>query len=148
VIAGLALDGTIIIVGAGLYIQKQTKKLMGIVIACAVTNLLLNLALVPVLGILGSAVSTLVSYALLAFAAGWLSRQLLPKVVPWGSLAKFSFLALIMYLAIFSIDLGTAWLTMLVKMGLGVVVYGILVLAFDPVVREALANSVERYRTK
>ena len=61
-----------------------------VTIVAAAVNVALNLALVPHLGINGSALATLVSYAVLAAAMAALSRLLLPLARPdlrlWGAL--------------------------------------------------------------
>lgn len=52
----------------------RTGRLAAATVAAAVLNLVLNLALVPALGIEGSAVATVASYAALALASGAMTR--------------------------------------------------------------------------
>jgi len=51
---------------AGIYIEKKTYYVPYYTVAGAVVNIAANYALIPVLGILGSALSTLVSYVVMA----------------------------------------------------------------------------------
>lgn len=75
------LYGAFTVATTGLNLESQTRKLPGLMGVAAVANLLLNLALVPLVGYLGAAVSTVVSYGLLAVTAGWVSQRAYP--VPW-----------------------------------------------------------------
>jgi len=75
------LYGTYSIVGAGLPIVGRSKTLAGVMGTAAVTSLVLNLLLIPVLGIYGAALSTVVGYGVLVLLAGTLSQRQFP--VPW-----------------------------------------------------------------
>ncbi|HEX2766177.1 MAG TPA: oligosaccharide flippase family protein [Candidatus Limnocylindria bacterium] len=75
------LYGTYSIVGAGLSIVGRSRTLAGVMGAAAILALVLNLLLIPLLGIYGAAVSTLAGYLALALLAGRLSQRHFP--VPW-----------------------------------------------------------------
>ena len=62
VIGGMALDGVTNFLGAGLYIERHPRWLMGLTTGSAVFNVGLNAVLVPRLGIVGAAAATLVCY--------------------------------------------------------------------------------------
>ena len=73
--------GIFTIVTTGLNLESQTRRVPLVMGMAAVVNVLLNLALIPLLGFIGAAVSTLVSYGLLAVAGGFVSQRFYP--VPW-----------------------------------------------------------------
>ncbi|MDQ3689785.1 MAG: oligosaccharide flippase family protein [Chloroflexota bacterium] len=75
------LYGIFTIVSTGLNLESQTRRVPIILGGAAIGSVLLNLVLIPVLGYLGAAVSTLVSYAVLALAAGMVSQRFYR--VPW-----------------------------------------------------------------
>ena len=60
------LYGIYTIVATGLNLESQTRRLPLIMGATAVTNVVLNLLLIPRLGYMGAAVSTILSYGMLA----------------------------------------------------------------------------------
>lgn len=77
-----------------LYAAKQTGRIAGYVVATALLNLALNLALVPIIGAMGAALATLFSYGALAAVTAWRARQLVRVAFPWGALASVVLLVL------------------------------------------------------
>lgn len=69
------------IVGTGLNLESQTRWVPVTMGIPAVLNVILNLVLVPNVGFMGAAVSTLASYALLALLTGLAAHRYYP--VPW-----------------------------------------------------------------
>lgn len=75
------LYGVFTIVSTGLNLESQTRRVPLILGGVAIGNVVLNLALIPALGYLGAAASTLLSYGLLAVVAGIVSQRYYR--VPW-----------------------------------------------------------------
>lgn len=75
------LYGIFTIVSTGLNLESQTRRVPLLMGTAAGANVLLNLALIPWMGFMGAAVSTVVSYALLAVLAGVVSQRY--YAVPW-----------------------------------------------------------------
>lgn len=140
VAGGMAISGSLGIIAAGLYIHKRSLFMASLMAICAVLNVALNIWLIPLLGIAGSAIATLIAYAILTIGAWRASYRLLPISFPWGSAAKFSVLSIIMYLAVTAISLGNPWATVSAQVALGVGLYALLVLAFDGRSRAALRS--------
>ena len=103
VIAGMVVDGTAPMLGAGLFIHRRTWTIMGVVTSCAALNIGLNLVLVPRVGIVGAALSTLASYAATSLLLAAAGRHLLPVAVPWATLLRAAAASLAMYLAVTAI---------------------------------------------
>jgi O-antigen/teichoic acid export membrane protein len=141
VIAGMVVDGTNTMVGAGLFIHRKTRTIMSIVIVCAAINIGLNLLLVPRIGILGSAIATLVSYSVTSLAMGVAAERLLHVPMPWGTLLRSGAAAAIMYLSLMYILPGHRFLTVGVRAAVGGMVYAAIIVLVDPDARE-LANKV------
>ncbi|MBI3899536.1 MAG: oligosaccharide flippase family protein [Gammaproteobacteria bacterium] len=148
VVAGMVFDGAIVIAGAGLYIHKRTKTILMVIAACAVFNLVLNFALVPVWGIRGSAVATLVSYAVLISSVLVFGRRWLRFPFPWAAVLKFAPLAAIMYFAVIHVELGSGLENLFARVAVGAVVYVGLVLAADSNARDALQAVWARIRNR
>lgn len=64
VATGLALNGMNFVFFSGLYYKKKTQIILKISIFSAVLNVVLNIFLIPVFGLIGAAVATLISYAM------------------------------------------------------------------------------------
>ncbi len=100
VIAGMVVEGTGSIIGAGLFIQRRTRTLMAIVLGCALLNIGLNVVLVPHIGIVGSAIATLVAYSVDVLALRLTSNGILPVEIPWATIARAGLLSVAMYFAL------------------------------------------------
>jgi O-antigen/teichoic acid export membrane protein len=147
VIAGLVIDGAGSIFGAGLYIFKQTRIMMWMVAGCAVLNLVANLLLIPFFGIEGAALATLISYGALGLLIWLLGRKQLPVSFPVVDTLKYAGMALIMYYVVTRVQVPGAVLGLVLKVALGVAVYGVLVLLFDRRARGLLRDVLERWRS-
>ena len=75
------LYGIFTIVSTGLNLESQTRRLPAVMGATAATNVILNLVLIPRLGYMGAAISTILSYGMLALMTGRVSQRYYP--VPW-----------------------------------------------------------------
>jgi O-antigen/teichoic acid export membrane protein len=75
------LYGIFNIVSAGLNIAGQTRRLPAVMAGAAAVNIALNLILIPVIGLYGAALATVVSYGVLALLAERASQRHYP--VPW-----------------------------------------------------------------
>jgi len=73
--------GIFTIVTTGLNLESQTRRLPLVMGVTAAVNVGLNLLLIPRLGYLGAAISTVASYGILAVVAGRVSQRYYP--VPW-----------------------------------------------------------------
>ena len=70
--------GMFTILTTGINLAGQTRRLPFIMGAAAIANVGLNLALIPVLGYLGAAISTILGYGLLAVIGGLASHRFYP----------------------------------------------------------------------
>jgi O-antigen/teichoic acid export membrane protein len=137
VCSGIILQGAAQSLAAGLYIHRRTQVIMRVLIACAALNLVLNYLLIPHLGIVGSAVATLLGGAILSGALAFAARPLLRVRFPWGTLARAGASSLVMYHLVTRLDAGSPLATLFVRMAAGAACYGLLVLAIDRPTRDA-----------
>lgn len=77
---------------AGIFIAENTKKLAQITLIGAGATIIVNLILVPRLGMMGSAIATLISYGLMAVLIYWYSTRSFK--VPYNLWQGFSVIAL------------------------------------------------------
>jgi O-antigen/teichoic acid export membrane protein len=146
VIAGMVVDGASAMTGAGLFIARRTRRVMAIVMTGATLNIALNLVLIPRLGIVGSAIATLVSYAATAFLFAWAGRSFLRVTLPWGTLARAGATSLAMYLVVSGVYGGHGLLTVGVRAVAGVVLYVGAMWAVDPDARGIVDRVLRRAR--
>ncbi|MDE2150102.1 MAG: oligosaccharide flippase family protein [Gammaproteobacteria bacterium] len=136
VIAGMLISGGTPIFSAGIYIKKQTKVVMYSVMAAAIANLALTIALTPVFGIVGAGVATLLSYVLYSSSTAYFGRHTINIRMPWPDLVKFCALSAIMYWAVTQFRLHNLALKLPIQIVAGVVIYGLLLLLSDRPIRD------------
>jgi O-antigen/teichoic acid export membrane protein len=146
VIAGMVVDGTNAMVGAGLFIERRTRRIMAIIMSCAALNIGLNLVLVPRIGIVGSAIATLVSYAATSVLLAVAGRKFLPVTLPWPTLARAGAASLAMYLAVAGFYRGHGLATVGARAVIGAALYAALMWVIDPDARAMLRNVLRRPR--
>jgi O-antigen/teichoic acid export membrane protein len=146
VIGGMIVDGTNTMVGAGLFIHRKTRTIMSIVLSCAVLNIVLNLILVPRIGILGSAIATLVCYAGAALGMTWAGRALLPIALPWRTIFVAGAASLVMYFAVAHLVPGRRLISVGVRVVAGAAVYGGLMVLLSSEARDMARAALKRVR--
>lgn len=111
-----------------LYLFKKTK-IVGIIWAgVAILNIILNIILIPIFGILGAALTTLLAY-IIALALTWyFSTKYLSFVIDWTSIGKNIIASSLMAAAIIAFH-PTGLIQTLTAIVLGALFYGILILA-------------------
>ena len=117
------------------------KDLFKITVVAVVANIVLNAALIPVIGIAGAAIATLVTMGLNAVLALWVLSKMLTIRLEAGSLLNILKASVVMSLFVgvyrMLIPLSNVWLA-LVPVVLGGIIYGVLVLKFDRKIYEEL----------
>jgi len=110
------------------------KDLFKITVVAVAANIVLNASLIPVIGIAGAAVATLVTMGLNAVLAQWVLSKMITIRVESDSLLNILKASVVMGLFVggyrMFVPLSSVWLT-LVPVVLGTGVYGILILKFD-----------------
>jgi len=142
VIAGMAVNSMVIIVGAGLFIHKHTLMIAGLVAACAVLNIMLNVLLVPHWGIIAAAVATLISYVALALSMLWVSARRMPISFPWASAAKFGGISAIMYVVVIQLPTSNNVVTVASRIVVGALLYSVMVWTLDKQARAAVRTGI------
>jgi O-antigen/teichoic acid export membrane protein len=134
----MLIDGIIPLIGAGIYLHKKNRLLIPCVMFCAVLNIVLNVILIPSMGILAAAVATLICYIVLAGLAWWIGSSRFSVRFPYLDLCKFVVLSGIMYFVVCEVKTSNLVLELVLRILTGAVVYGLLVIAFDREARELL----------
>ena len=121
--------------------MNQLKELFKITVVAVAANIALNAALIPVIGISGAAVATLVTMSLNAVLARRVLARMVTLRVERSSLLNIFKASVAMGVVVgvyrLVVPLTSVWLT-LVPVVLGGVVYGVLVLKFDRKIYEEM----------
>lgn len=141
VTAGVILYGLSYITGAGLYILKRTRTIALVLTASVMLNFVLNFSLIPLMGLDGAALATLVSYAVYTLVLSILAARVFPFNVDWVKLVKALFCSVIMasllrYLAPQTIS------ELVASIGIGIACYGSIIIIIDTEVRDVLFEQV------
>lgn len=93
---------------AGIYIEKKTKYLPYITGLAALINVIVNFMLIPLIGMLGAALSTLSSYIVMMLGIYYVSQKFYPIKYEYGNILKIAFSIVssfvLFYLVVGSID--------------------------------------------
>lgn len=100
----LAASGASEIFKVGLLVHDQTRVLPRLMVVCVALNALVNVALIPVLGLTGAAWSSVAAYALLAVLVLRASQRHLPIAHEWGRWAKAGVAAAVCYAGCAAVD--------------------------------------------
>lgn len=103
---------------AGMYLEGKTNHMAVLMGVAAVLNVALNFALIPHYGIMGSAVATLVAYALLPVGAYVISQRYYHVDYEWGRVSKMVLVVAVIYAA--SVFVGSAVHSLLISGGVKV----------------------------
>jgi O-antigen/teichoic acid export membrane protein len=97
----------------GLYLKNKTWIIAGNVFAAGIINIILNIFMIPKLGINGAAIATLIAYLYIFVSTVIIVRKILPWKLPEGStIVKILFCATLSILPIWLIlklNLGAVW---------------------------------------
>lgn len=131
IIAGMIVEGAVVMLAAGLYVKKESRKLMVALATASLMNLLMNLALVPAMGIRGAAVATLLTYILFAVFVFYGSSRHMTIMLPWRQVLRYGTYSLLMYLLVIQVSHEQVVLSLVAKVLVGGAVYCLLALGID-----------------
>lgn len=142
----MVLEGANPLLGAGIFLRKQSWIIMVLMIVAAAVNLGLNFLLVPEFGILGSAMSSCVSMLLLSSGMFVTGRREVSTALPVWHLAKMVVAGFIAWWLATRIH--TDWLVVRIglRLAVGAVSLGVLVVLLDPMLRQQVLALVRRRR--
>lgn len=134
-VAGAVLWGFCPIVGAGLYIHKKTKKLNNMALIGTIFNFAINLFVIPRWGIMGAAITTLITYVIVIFLIFKASSLYLKVGIDPAASVHFIFASLCMYLVLVTVPLGISLVNLILKVIGGAVIYCGLVFLMNTEIR-------------
>lgn len=132
IVSGYVIHKANFLVGAGLYLIKKTKLLSIIIFSSAVINIILNILFIPILGLLGAAVTTLVAFTIETILLVLVSFQTVNFKLDVHALLKYTVISIVMVTVMLSIN-GSSSLQTFLKIIVGFLTYvcGILTLEYE-----------------
>ena len=130
----------------GILAKKKTKYLLYIAFANLLTKVMLNLALIPVLGIFGAAIAYCATSVLQAYLVNRYSQRLLPVAYQYGAMWRVGVIATLTYVASIRIDYRHLDSSIPLKLGLVIAYLAALYLA-DKEFRQGVKNALSRIRS-
>ena len=144
IVAALGLQGAFSLSGAGLYLARESKKLFLIVFVTAVINIAINFILIPILGIKGAAISSLICMAILFITSYVWSRKHIQMRLPVLSFVKSLLAGFIMYKFVSYVSSDILILSLLFKIFIGMLVYISVIYTIDGVLRKQISVGINR----
>ena len=143
IVTGHSIHKANFLFGAGLYLMKKTRLLSTIIIGSAIINIIINIILIPVLGLLGSAVATLITFVIETILLILISFRTVNFKLDISALFKYSAISLSMVLVMFTIK-GSGSLPTITKIIVGFLTYAGGILIFESQVRNKVGKVLAR----
>jgi|SRR5579864_87816 len=139
-VIGLLIYAIHIFLNAALLIYKKTATMTRLVVYACVVNILLNMVLIPRIGLQGAAIATLVSYLVLVLLMGAVSFRLLPLQISYSGFAGNLMAGASTFAVVRLVQLHHAWMNVMVKGSLALLLYITLVCLMNPAARRLALN--------
>lgn len=128
ILLGSLLLGMNNIFNAGLYLTKKSKVILAIMLSGAAINILLNMALIPLYGVMGAAMATLAACFVMMTMTVLLSFRYIKVKISLNSLVYYLALSAAMYFVVIQWEARDVWLDLAVEIGTGFLIVAIGVL--------------------
>ncbi|MCF7833379.1 MAG: oligosaccharide flippase family protein [Candidatus Marinimicrobia bacterium] len=110
ILAAYLFNGIYINFHPAIFYTGKTWVISVIVGIAAAINIVLNLILIPQVGMIGAGISSLSAYVFMAVCTYFVVRKWMPVVYEWGNLAIMFVLTLSLTIIFFVVGIQTAWL--------------------------------------
>jgi len=112
-------------------LARRTTLLLVAMTVPAIANIILNVVLIPRMGLQGALAATVISYGLGLVAYLILGRGPMALPIPWKSLAQAGFATGVMALVLSRLPSSGGIVELILKSGVGAIVYGVIAYALD-----------------
>jgi len=145
VVAGLIFYGSHSIFAAGIHIYRKTIWLSLFIVIASALNVLLNLKLIPLFGISGAALATLISYIVLTLLIMAYSFKYLKFNLSIIKIILYTSVAFIMYEVVVNINFSFQPVNILMKILSGIIVYSAFILCLDRELRDRVMKFTDTF---
>jgi O-antigen/teichoic acid export membrane protein len=122
ILVGALLLGVNCILNAGLYLKKRSTTILIIMVSAVLSNILFNILLIPKYNAMGAAIATLIACAISSVLTVSLSYKHIVVSIKLKMVLYYLMLSLCMLFVINQINFSMAWLNLIVKVTVGIVI--------------------------
>ena len=152
VVGGVFCFGLSQYIGMPLQLKEKPVYMFILILSAGILNILMNLFMILLWGIVGAAISTFLAYFVYLLFSAWVNNKFIRVMFPWKTLIKSALAAIIMYIAImcwtnFNLGFKALLSNLMLKILLGVVTYlSILYFCRENLLQEGLKSIIRRYQ--
>ena len=117
--------------GQAFTLARKTRRLVAIMALPTIANIGLNLWLIPAYGVIGAAWATAASFGIGMIAAIVAGRWVMPLPIPWEALARCGVASGAMALVVHALPAPGGFAELVLKAGIGGLVYGLIALVIN-----------------
>lgn len=144
-VAGMVAAALPVFFRVGLMIQKKSASVAIISGIAIVANVVLNVVLLPRIGLQGAAIATLAAYAMQALLMAQYSRRALPFAIPYRAIVRYLLCAGLATVVGLQFRAANPWLELPGRMAIALI-YPALLWASDEELRSAVRTLFQRRR--
>lgn len=138
IVAGHTIHKANFLFGAGLYLMKKTKALSAIIFGSALLNIILNIIFIPLLGLIGAAMTTLITFIIETILLIVVSFKTVNFKFDVHALLKYAAISMVMVGVMFTIR-GSAPYQTFAKIIVGFFTYSVSLILFENEIRAKAA---------
>lgn len=139
-VIGLLIYAIHIFLNAALLIYKKTATMTKLVVYACVVNILLNVVLIPRMGLQGAALATLISYLFLVVVMGTVSFRLMPLQLSYVGFIANLVAGAVSFFVVRMLNFHHAWMNVVIKASGALAIYAVLVCLLNPAARNVILN--------
>jgi len=148
ILVGLVFLGMNSLLYAGLYLEKKSLHILGIMFAAVTVNILLNFVLLPSYGVMGASIATLIACMVSTLLMGFWGFRYVRVVIPVATIIYYLAASVLMYVLLIQIDTASGWLNLLGKIPVGAAVVAIAVLCREAEIRAHTVSLLTKLRQR
>lgn len=141
--APLVLHGAISIYTAGIFIHKKTKLILYFTVSAGILNIILNYILIPIMGIVGAAVATLISYMFLIALANIFSSKFLTIQINYQGITKYIAASILAVVVLRFINIEIVF-GIVLKLAIGILIYAAAMSVLDTRIRQKVRMTLNK----
>ncbi len=142
-VIGMMINSLSIFLRPILMIYKKTVLMMNVNLFACFVNISMNVVLLPRIGLLGAAIATLVSYAVVTALSAFYARKYLPLSTDWVAWSKYCAVGAITWLVVSRLEISHLFLSLVVRGGLSMMLYFGILSLLDARTRELARVTIQ-----
>jgi O-antigen/teichoic acid export membrane protein len=146
-VTGMMISAMSMFLKSSLMLYKRTGLLMKISLVSCLVNVAMNVVLLPKIGLLGAALATLGSYAVMTAMFAYYAQDCLPISMDWAAWLKYAAIGVFSWFVVSPLEFKNFFASLFVRGTLSLLVYFGIVFALDARGRElgqVLTKAVSR----